>query len=399
MSLEEMETHALENRPELRIEDYNERMSVWQAREAMFDMLPGPKLTTGTNYSSDRFNLAPNWLSTGFQLGMNIFGLFSGASRIDEADKRGELARRQRLAMTLAVMTQTHMAYIQFRNASQQMRLSREVARADRRLARLVASDTRFVSTDYFEAVRLATKQLQSEMDEHRARITLISAHSDVMHSVGLDIIPETIRIPDIETLAAEIQRITAAWEVDNGDLETPDDTPLDLLVNAMLEGGETGTGDGQYPGSRIAADRPARKELPNELTDVDAAAVSGFEPASGGEMPPLPPRAVDPVAVVDPDSVSSDLPVALESGPMSVVQLGVFKEEPRALRLRDHLIRTSDGALYGVDVQVVERSADDGSPLYYVETPTIPDRDIAQELCASLRGLGQDCVSLTRLN
>ncbi|CAN0558573.1 unnamed protein product, partial [Laminaria digitata] len=78
MSLPEMEKHALENRPELRVEDYNERMSDWQAREALFDMLPGAKLTAGPNYTSDSFSLAPNWISTGFQLGMNLFDLFSG---------------------------------------------------------------------------------------------------------------------------------------------------------------------------------------------------------------------------------------------------------------------------------------------------------------------------------
>ena len=118
MSLPEMERHALENRPELRVEDYKERMSEWEAREALFEMLPGAKLTAGSNYSSDAFNLTTNWISTGFQLGMNLFDLFSGTGRMEEADKRGELARSQRLALTLAVMTQTHMAYIQFRNAS-----------------------------------------------------------------------------------------------------------------------------------------------------------------------------------------------------------------------------------------------------------------------------------------
>ena len=63
MSLPEMETHAIANRPEIRVEDYNERISEWQAREALFDMLPGLKVSAAKNYSSDAFNLAPNWIS------------------------------------------------------------------------------------------------------------------------------------------------------------------------------------------------------------------------------------------------------------------------------------------------------------------------------------------------
>jgi multidrug efflux system outer membrane protein len=239
MTLVQMEQHALESRPELRIEDYNDRISQWQAREALFDMLPGMNLSTGANYDSDSFNLTPNWTNTGFQLGMNLFGLFSGTSKIDTAEKSGKLARRQRLAMTLAVMTQTHMAYIQFRGASQQMRLSREVTHADRRLSQLVASDKDFVNTNYFEAVRLKTRRLLAEIDKHQAQVDLVTAHSDVMHAIGLDVFPTTIVTNDLDALTGEIRKITAKWQTKGADIETPANTPLDLLVNAMLRNGE----------------------------------------------------------------------------------------------------------------------------------------------------------------
>ena len=432
MSLPEMEKHALENRPELRVEDYNERMSDWQAREALFDMLPGAKLTAGQNYSSDSFNLTPNWLSTGFQLGMNLFDLFSGTSRMDEAEKRGELARQQRLAMTLAVMTQTHMAYIQFRNASQQMRLAREVARADRRLARLVASDTDFVNTDYFEAVRLATRQLQSEADEHQSQVDLITAHSDVMHAIGLNVLPENLRTDNVEALTAEIGKVTARWEVRGKDVAAPDDTPLDLLVNAMLQGGEPPTGpalpsdglrEARAPG---VPDASPVDELP-EIPPMDPADLNNIATASGTPGPPAqtsPSPAPSPVPVsaavvaalpspASPESmVAPSLPVpslpspsgaaaqetgASSSSPAIVVQLGAFRGQAKAERLRGRLTDAPDAALYGVDIRIVIRKAGSGEKLHYVETAALPDRAIARDLCATLKGLGQDCISVSR--
>ncbi len=416
MSLSAMEKHALDHRPELRVEDYNERISEWQAREAMFKMLPGAKLSAASNYSSDGFNLSPNWISTGFQLGMNLFNLFSGASRIDEADKRGELARRQRLALTLAVMTQTHMAYIQFRNAAQQMRLSREVARADRRLARLVASDTNFVNTDYFEAVRIATRQLQSETDEHQAQLALISAHSEVMHAIGLDVFPDEVKLDDLGALAAGIKRITASWET-GGEIDLPSETPLDLLVNAMLKGGEAApappraappvTGKGRVFEVRVDENETAPPATPQNFGAIVT--------ASGGPAEQQPfsspaekildddaergtPDAEQPEGG-DEDRISGlETPVAdLPRTNRYVVQLAVFRDEDKAERFRRSLTEPEESTLHGVDVRISERTTTSGRSLHYVETGTVADWATARDLCATLKSLGQNCIPATR--
>jgi multidrug efflux system outer membrane protein len=448
MSLPEMETQAIENRPEIRVEDYNERISEWQAREALFDMLPGLKLSAAKNYSSDVFNLTPNWISTGFQLGMNIFDLFSGSSRMEEADRRGELARSQRLALTLAVMTQTHMAYIRFRNATQQMRLAREVARADRRLALLVASDTDFANTDYLEAVQVATRRLRSEADEHRARVELIAAHSDLMHSIGLDAFPPDLRVRSIAELTAEVAKVTARWEVSGKDLSAPADTPLDALIDAMLRGGEgtpvPGRGGPDIREARALVPPPALAEdvppgLPSTAEGTPLAKVATASGESGTAVPLLEERRPDtPMIAFDGspspsgESVAADAPPAAEipvdvwpeepeapaealaadvggaqetepepqpqqaAAHFHVVQLGVFSTEARAERLRKRLTAAPESALHGVDVRIVQRPANSGETLHYVETGAIAEPQTARALCATLKGLGQDCVPVS---
>ncbi|NKB19793.1 MAG: hypothetical protein GKS01_04525 [Alphaproteobacteria bacterium] len=386
MTLAQMEQHALESRPELRIEDYNDRISQWQAREALFDMLPGVNLSAGGNYDSDRFNLTPNWINTGFQLGMNLFGLFAGSSKIDTAEKSGELARRQRLAVTLAVMTQTHMAYIQFRGASQQMRLAREVARADRRLSQLVASDKDFVNTNYFEAVRLKTRRLLAEIDEHQAQVELVTAHSDVMHAIGLDVFPPSIPTNDLDALTGAVRKITARWETKGTDIESPADTPLDLLVNAMLKNGE-GPSNRRKSKNRTfevklkpKSDRPAQK----------AKTLNNILPAAG---PPEKQSVAKQIAAIKPKQAKP----SVKLGPFHVVQLGAFRSAPKAKTLHRVLTASSEATLHGVDVRIIERQGNGGDALHYVETASIPDRTSALELCQTLKGLGHDCVAITR--
>ena len=236
MSVENLEIFALENRPELRIEKYNERVSDWQAREALYNLLPGLKLSVGQNYSGDSTNLSPNWISTGVNMGMNLFKLFSGSGEIEIAEGKAELARRQRLALSMAVLTQVHMSRIKFHSAAQQVRLAHEIAESDRKLTRLVRTDGQFLNNNFLEAVRMATRQLQSEMAEQRAYVDLVSAHADLMHAVGLDLFPDKVPFDDIASLSNAIRAMMVQWNISDGTAPDPADAlPLDQLVSSMI--------------------------------------------------------------------------------------------------------------------------------------------------------------------
>ena len=417
MSLPEMERYALDNRPELRVEDYKERVSDWQAREAMFSMLPAPKVSLGKNYSNDSYDLTPNWLSTGFQLGMNIFNLFSGASRIDEAEKRGELARRQRLAMTVAVLSQTRIAYIDFRNATQHMRLAREVARADQRLATLVASDAEYVNTNYFEAVQYATRTLRSEIEEHQAEVDLVKAQSELIHAIGLDAFPENIRLDDLDKLTQQVHAVTARWQTKGDEIDAPADTPLDALVNSMLKGGEKDPSIRGKPPRHIdirelAPDEPAGEDTSPERTRPIELPANALRTAAGpAAAPPTGPDSTAKTARTDetvvltgltqagfpPIGVTDTTKDAAGNRPVHVAQFGVFRSDKRAARLRRNLTKREDAPLHGVDVRIVRRSGPAGEVLNYVETPAIPDPLIAHELCKTLHSLGRDCIAVER--
>jgi len=225
MSIENLEVFALENRPELRVEKYNERIGDWRARESLYNLLPGLQVSAGQNYNSDAANLSANWISTGVNMGMNLFSLFSGSSEVKIAENEAELARRKRLALSLAVLTQVHMSRIKFQSAAQQMRLAHEIAESDRKLTRLVRIDGQFLNNDYFEAVRLATQQIQSEMNEQRSYVDLVSAHADLMHSVGLDLFLDTVPFNDIPALADAIRAMMAQWTISDGEATEQDNS------------------------------------------------------------------------------------------------------------------------------------------------------------------------------
>ena len=380
MSLPDMENHALQNRPELRIEDYNERISEWQAREALYDMLPGLDLTVSRNYSSESTNLSPNWISAGMHLGMNLFNLFSGSSEMEAAERRGELARRQRLAVSLAVLTQLHIAHIKYRNAEQQMRLSREIAESDRRLAHLVRIDGEYLRHDFFEAVRVATRQIQSELDEQRSYVDLVSAHADVMHSIGLDVVPAGIPSNDIQALTDVIRVMTAQWRAPEGKIERPGNTLIDRLVSGMMSPQRT---------------QLASAEAVGKLADI--------APASGGDTAPFRVPAgeweLSPAASFRAQLAISPTTAVPAQTPRYVVTLGAFLNRDNARKLRDTLSARANEALARTPLRINQRPSKAGPTYYYVETAAMAGREVAETLCLALERSDQACFVTTRRN
>lgn len=398
LSIEEMERHSLQMRPELRIEDYNERISEWQAREALYDMLPGLDLSVAKNYSSESSNLSPNWISTGFHLGMNLFNLFSGSSKIESAEKRGELAKQQRLAMSVAVLTQVHIAHSKYREAEQQMRLVSEIAESDRRLARLVRSDGKFWSTSFLEAVRLETRHLQSEMDQQRAQIDLVSAHADLMHAIGLDAVPDTVPLDNLVALERTIASMLARWEMPKQPIIRQARAPLDQLVNSMISEpvpkkmsvAETAR---TAPEMRTEGAQPPR----DTVTMATINRLNRIAPSVGAPSRPLKsarPRPLDWEVVIGPQPPPR--PVAkgrkMPRGQRYFVALGAYRDQSNAAKHRSTLLAHSGLPLNSNKINVELRSGKNGLTYYYVQTQALKDRNRARDLCQSFKQLGHDC-------
>ena len=129
---------------------------------------------------------------------MNLFKLFSGSSAFEIAMGKAELARRLWLALSMAALTQVHMSRITIHSATQQTDPAHEIVESDRMLTHLVRTDSQFLNKDYFEAIRPATQQLRSEMNEQRSYVDLVSAHADLMHVVKLDVFPDKVPLNDL---------------------------------------------------------------------------------------------------------------------------------------------------------------------------------------------------------
>jgi outer membrane protein TolC len=126
MSMKTLERHALEQRSEIQQSRYQEKISKEEVKAAMLKMLPGINLSTGYNYDSNQYLLNNEWAHYGANISWNLLNVFNANQNRQLAKTQLELAKQQKLALSMAIISQVHMAMIDYTQAQKEYALSKE---------------------------------------------------------------------------------------------------------------------------------------------------------------------------------------------------------------------------------------------------------------------------------
>lgn len=139
-----VEKKALFMRPELAVKDLEEKIAMDKIREAVVPMFPDASAYGDTDYDGNPFLVFNYWNSVGSRAIWNLFLLAQQWQLKRSGEQQVELAHVSRLALTVAVMTQVHVAYLNYRDAVHQYKLA------------LRSYEVRSQLADVAERVRLA---------------------------------------------------------------------------------------------------------------------------------------------------------------------------------------------------------------------------------------------------
>ncbi|MEE9348014.1 MAG: TolC family protein [Robiginitomaculum sp.] len=110
MSLDEMISAALQNRPEVRESAYLIEIGEQEMKKAMLEALPGLNLFAGANTNSNDFLYNNDWAGLGAKASWNLMKVFATPARKARASGQTALEREKALATAMAVMTQVNVA-------------------------------------------------------------------------------------------------------------------------------------------------------------------------------------------------------------------------------------------------------------------------------------------------
>jgi len=214
-AMHELEQMALQNRPELREEDYRKRITVAETHRALLSLLPGVQFDVAGRYDSNQYLYNQSWTEGGIQVFSNLMRLlaYPAVEKTNEARLKVDDARR--LALSMAILTQVRVAVERYNLALLDFEQADEASRVDQRLVQYAkAASLARVDTE-LEVVRTEARALIARFQRYASYANLQVAYGRTYNSLGLDVLPERIESDDIASLAKSVASEIQAWERD----------------------------------------------------------------------------------------------------------------------------------------------------------------------------------------
>jgi outer membrane protein TolC len=208
-----LEREALINRPELREQDYEARISASETRKAMLRMLPGLEFSVGGHYDSNSFLVNQAWAVFGVKVTWNLFNVLSGPAAIDTAKASEEVVTLRRQAMSIAILAQIHVANANFQEAVRQFATSEQMASLDQQIAEQLRNRRQAEGIGELELIQGELNLLQASLRRDLAYADLRNAYGQVFASVGIDPLPEELDSHQIDDIAQALARREAEWQ------------------------------------------------------------------------------------------------------------------------------------------------------------------------------------------
>jgi outer membrane protein TolC len=114
MDLKNMEKHALVSRAELLENRYQERISVAETKVGLRSLLPNFNINAAFTSSSNDYLQNKSNFEFGSSVGANLLNVFRAPSIKKMNEANTEIIKEQRLALSMAILSQVHLANIDF---------------------------------------------------------------------------------------------------------------------------------------------------------------------------------------------------------------------------------------------------------------------------------------------
>ena len=210
MGMTLMEETALLRRPELMEARYQSRINRSEVRAAMLSMLPGINLSVSANSTDNDYQKYQNYTEMGAQMSWNLMSVFSGPAQRRLAKASVDVAEQQRLALAMAVISQVHIANMNFVQARQEYATAEDFLSVSQRLTKQTRDAQKVAKFGELEVIRQEASLLLAQMRRDIAFAELQNSFGTVYASIGMDIVPDD---KSDMTLAGLTENITASLQ------------------------------------------------------------------------------------------------------------------------------------------------------------------------------------------
>lgn len=210
--LEEM---ALLQRPELREEDLRKRITADEARKQILGLLPGISFSYGRQHDSNRLLYNNNWSEGGLSVAWNLMRLVSIPSMKNAQEFQAKTDEARRMALSMAILTQTRIGVERYRMALEDFRLADRAAQVDQRLAKFTRDSVTAKLDSELEAIRTQARAVLGAYQRANAYANAQIAFGRLYNTLGFDPIADDFEGLDLPQVTQKVAAHLKATQTD----------------------------------------------------------------------------------------------------------------------------------------------------------------------------------------
>lgn len=204
-ALDQMENQALLNRPELLEASYNERISALETRKAITRLFPGLEFNASVNHDTNSYLVNQQWNQVGLRVGWNLLNVFNINNTREHTKNQLAASHEQRLALNMAVLTQVHVAYLDYKGRKHQFERNSQMFSVDSRILTHTRNAARNSADSQLVEIRANASALMSELRYYQSYGALQGAYGQVLASMGTDLLPKEVSSTNVNRISEAV--------------------------------------------------------------------------------------------------------------------------------------------------------------------------------------------------
>lgn len=201
-NLEVLEDLALYQRPELRQEDLQRRITANETKRQMLSFLPGISFTAGIGYDSNKYAYKNDWTEIGTKVGFNVIKLLSLPATMDARDSQEKVDDFRRMALSMAILTQVRVATERYQMALNELDIVSESDKVDSMTRDYAKASMNSKIDSEVEFLRARSRALNTEFQRYQAYASAQNAYGRMLNAVGLE-----VKMPDKDLPIKELSK------------------------------------------------------------------------------------------------------------------------------------------------------------------------------------------------
>ncbi|NLQ17932.1 TolC family protein [Marinomonas sp. M1K-6] len=219
LDIDTMERTALVRRPELMEAQYQERITKEEVSSTFLTLFPNLSLNAGLYYDGSDYLRNNDWTSAGLGVNWNLMNVFR-YGKIEQLNTLKMAATKQQaLAVSMAVVSQVHIANIEYSEAHQSYDFAIDYLDVANRIQEQIQSSQATQSVGELPVIREELNTLLAELRRDVAYADLQNSFGKILVSMGLDPLPNGFGGMTLAELASAFDSMFERWS--QGQVET----------------------------------------------------------------------------------------------------------------------------------------------------------------------------------